>query len=83
MECTVLILVLRIVRKVAVTLWMEHVLDVLMDIPDQRVKKVISLVSKSYVNDTRQNQKLAYRTVLCHILRTVRDIAVILLVERV
>lgn len=38
-ECTVHIHVLRIVRKVAVTLWMEHVLDVLMDIPDQRVKK--------------------------------------------
>lgn len=37
---------------------MEHVLDVLMDIPDQRVKKVISLVSKSYVNDTRQNRNL-------------------------
>lgn len=83
MECTVLILVLRIVRKVAVTLWMEYVLDVLMDIPDQHVKNVISLDSKSYMYNTRPNQKVAYRTVLRHILRTVTDIAVILFVERV
>lgn len=60
MECTVLILVLRIVRKVAVTLWMERVLDVLMDIPDERVNKVISLDSKSYIYKTRPNQKRAY-----------------------
>lgn len=83
MECPVLIHVIRIVRKVAATLWMEHVLDVLMDIPDRHVKKVISLDSKSYMYNTRPNQKVAYRTVLCHILRTVTDIAVILFVERV
>lgn len=83
MECTVRIHVLRIVRKVAVTLWMEHVLDVLMDIPDQRVKKVISLDSKSYMFNSTPNQKVAYRTVLRHMLRPVTDIAVIFFVERV
>lgn len=46
-------------------------------------KEGISLDSKSYMYNTRPNQKVAYRTVLRHILRTVTDIAVILFVERV
>lgn len=62
---------------------MERVLDVLMDIPDQRVKKVISLDSKPYMYTMQGKPELAYKTVLRHIHRTVRDISVILFMERV